>query len=105
MAGRPMNVIEGRFDRRATHRIISEPVAVGMTLDTLALADEGMTFLSACNWIALAIGDKDLVRGINRAHSCFAGIREIARQGAALIENSTAIEPYEAVRYAGLEVA
>jgi hypothetical protein len=97
-----MNVIEGRFDRRATHRLISEPVAVGMTLDTLALADEGMTFLSACNWIALAIGDKDLVRGINRAHSCFAGIREIARQGAALIETSQAVEPYLATEMAAV---
>jgi hypothetical protein len=45
-----------------------------------------------------------LVRGINRAHSCFAGIREIARQGAALIESSQAVEPYGAVQYAGLEV-
>jgi hypothetical protein len=97
-----MNVIEGRFDRRATHRLISEPVAVGMTLDTLALADEGMTFLSACNWIALAIGDKDLVRGINRAHSCLAGIREIARQGAALIETSQAVEPYLATEMAAV---
>jgi hypothetical protein len=100
-----MNVIEGRFDRRATHRLISEPVAVEMTLDTLALADEGRRFLEACNWIALTIGDKDLVRGINRAHSCFIGIRDIARAGAALIESSQAVEPYGAVQFAGLEAA
>jgi hypothetical protein len=100
-----MNVIEGRFDRRATHRLISEPVAIEMTLDTAALADEGSHFLEACNWIALAIGDKELVKGINRAHACFKGIREIARQGAALIESSQAVEPYGAVQYAGLEVA
>jgi hypothetical protein len=97
---RTVNVIEGRFDRRATHRIISEPVAVGMTLDTLAFADEGMALLAAANWLALSAGDKALVKGINRAHSCFAGIREIARQGAALIENSPAIEPYRAMEVA-----
>ena len=100
-----MTVIEGRFDRRATHRIISEPVAVEMTLDTSALAQEGMTFLAAANWIALTIGDDALINGINRAHACFSGILEITRRGAELIENSVAIEPYEAVRYAGLEAA
>lgn len=100
-----MTLIEGRFDERAVHVIVSVPATVGMVMDVTALADEGMTFLAATNWIALAIGDKELVKGINRAHACFAGIRDIARAGAALIENSTPIEPYAAVQYAGLEAA
>jgi hypothetical protein len=98
-----VNVIEGRFDRRATHRIISEPVTIEMVMDTDALAQEGIAFLEASHWIALGTGDKALVRGIARAHACFAGIREITRRGAELIEHSQAIEPYEAVQYAGLE--
>lgn len=100
-----MNVIEGRFDRRATHRIVSEPVVMDMVLDTTALADEGIRFLEATHWLALAIADKDLIRGLNRAHACMVGIRDIARAGAALIESSQSVEPYGAVQYAGLEAA
>ena len=33
-----MNVIEGRFDRRATHRIFSEPVAIETVMDVVAKA-------------------------------------------------------------------
>jgi hypothetical protein len=98
-----VNVIEGRFDRRATHRIISEPEAIGMTMDCDALAQEGMKFLEAVHWIVLGYGDRDALNGITRAHACFGGIRQITRAGAALIESSLAIEPYEAARYAGLE--
>lgn len=76
-----------------------------MVLDTTALADEGARFLEALHWLLLGTGDKAAINGCNRAHACFVGIRDIARAGAALIESSTAIEPYSAVRVAGVEAA
>lgn len=95
-----MNVIEGRFDRRATHRIFSEPVAIEAVMDVDALAQEGIRFLEAAHWIALGIGDSHLVRGINLAHARFAAIREITQRAAGLIEESVAVDPYVAVEVA-----
>jgi hypothetical protein len=99
-----VNVVEGRFDERAVHAIVAVPVCVEMTMDVTALADEGSKFVAAMHWIALAYGDKALINGAIRANACFEGIREIARRGADLIENSQKIEPYTAVQFAGVEV-
>ena len=95
-----MNVIEGRFDRRATHRIFSEPVAIDLVMDLGALAQEGIAFLEAAHWIALGTGDAHLVRGINLAHARLAGIREITQRAAGLIEESIPVDPYRAVEVA-----
>ena len=95
-----MNVIEGRFDRRATHRIFSEPVAIETVMDVDALAQEGMQFLEAAHWIALGHGDADLLRGINVAHARLSHIREITRRAAGLIDESLVVDPYRAAEAA-----
>ena len=100
-----MNVIEGRFDRRARHRIFSEPVAIDMVMDLDALAQEATKFLEASHWIALGTGDSHLVRGINLAHARLSAMREITQRAAGLIEDSVPVNPYEAVAVAGLEAA
>ena len=100
-----MNVIEGRFDRRATHRIFSEPVAIEAVMDLTARAMRGMEVMEALHWIALGIGDSDLVKGIAMAHAEFTNMRDALRGYAGLIEQSVAIDPYEAVAVAGLEAA
>ena len=100
-----MNVIHGRFDKRATHRIFSEPVALDITMDVDALAQEGIKYLEAAHWIALGTADAALVRGIAVAHARFTAIRELTSRAAALIEESLVIEPYAAAQYAGMETA
>ena len=98
-----MNVIQ--FDRRAAHRIFSEPVALDVINDVDALAQESLTFLEAVHWIALGTGDAHLVKGIAAIHARVIGIRDRAHNAAGLVEESIRIEPYIAVQYAALEVA
>ena len=100
-----MNVIRGRFDRRATHRIFSEPVALDLVNDLTALTDEAIKNLEAVHWIALGTGDAHLVRGITVAHGRLTDIRALSHQAAGLIDQSVRIEPYLAAKHAGLEKA
>ena len=100
-----MNVIHGRFDKRARHRIFSEPVALDVVNNVDALTQERIKYLEAAHWLALGTGDAALVRGIVVAHARLTAIREIAHRAAGLIEESIPVEPYGAVQYAGLEVA
>ena len=95
-----MTVIEGRFDRRAIHRIFSEPVAADLVMDVDALAQEGIKYLEAVHWLALGTGDSQLVRGIRKAHERFVSIRELAHNAAGLIEESVRVDPYMAVEVA-----
>ena len=95
-----MNVIHGRFDKRATHRIFSEPVALDLVNDVDALAQEGIKYLEAAHWLALGTGDAQLVRGIVVAHGRLTAIREITHRCAGLIEDSIRIDPYVAVEVA-----
>ena len=46
-----------QFDRRATHRIFSEPVALDTINDVTALSDEAIKYLEAIHWLALGTGD------------------------------------------------
>ena len=92
-----------RFDRRATHRIFSEPVALDVINDVTALASEAVKYLEAIHWIALGTGDAHLVRGIAAVHARVLGIRDRANAAAGLVEESLRIEPYLAAQYAALE--
>ena len=94
-----------RFDKRATHRIFSEPVALDVVNDVTALSDEAIRFLEAIHWIALGTGDEHLVKGIAAVHRRVIGIRDRANVAAGLVEDSIKVEPYIAVQYAALEVA
>ena len=100
-----MNVIEGRFDRRAIHRVIADPPALDILNDATALTQRAIAHLEAANWIALGYADADLLKGINVAHECLTEIRALSRSAAGLLEQSVPVEPYLAVEYAALEVA
>jgi hypothetical protein len=89
-----VNVIHGRFDKRAIHRIFSEPVALDLVNDVDALAQEGIKYLEAAHWLALGSGDEQLVRGIVVAHGRLVAIREQTHHAAALIEASIRVDPY-----------
>lgn len=100
-----MTLITGRFDKRATHRIFSEPVALDLVNDVQALTDEAIRYLEALHWVALGTGDPHLVNGIAAVHYRVAGIRERARTAAGLVEESLRIDPYAALSCAALEAA
>ena len=104
-----------QFDRRATHRIFSEPVALDTINDVQALAQEietadlavALKCLVAANWLAIKTGDAELVRGINLAHDRVfraigrtQAIRDRANAAAGLVEESLVIDPYRALEVA-----
>lgn len=92
-----MTLIEGRFDKRASHLIFSEPAALDVLMDATAIAHRGIKYAEASHWIALGKGDPELVRGITVAHECLTQLLEIARACAALVEGSVRVDPYKAV--------
>ena len=85
------------FDRRATHRVISEPVALEMAMDVDALAQEAITYLEPAHLLALGKRDNDLVRALVVAHAKVKQIRETVHAGVALLEDSYVVDPYHAV--------
>ena len=95
-----MNVIEGRFDKRASHLIFSEPAALDVLMDATAIAQRGTKYAEASHWIALGYDDPQLVHGITVAHECLNQLLEIAKSCAALIEGSVRVDPYRAAEAA-----
>ena len=93
-----MNLIH--FDKRAAHRIFSEPVALDVINDVDALAQESIQFLEAVHWIALGTGDAHLVKGIAAIHARVIGIRDRAHNAAGLVEQSIRIDPFAAAQCA-----
>lgn len=100
-----MNVIEGRFDRRATHLVIAAPPALDILNDATALTQRAIDHLNAAGWIALGYGDAHLSKGIQVAFDCLQELRALSRSGAGLLEQSISVDPYVAVEYAALEAA
>ena len=95
-----MNVIEGRFDKRSTHRIFSEPVALDLVMDVTALVDEMLRYLEAGHWIALGYADAQLVKAFTVAHEKAIAIRERTHGATALIADSMVVDPYLAAQVA-----
>lgn len=95
-----MNVIQ--FDKRATHRIFSEPVALDVINDVTALSDEAIRYLEAIHWLALGTGDEHLVKGIAATHRRVMAIRDRANVAAGLVEVSLRIDPFAAVQCAAV---
>ena len=92
-----MTLIEGRFDRRAIHRIFSEPVAIEVVLDVEALLQEIQQVAEACHLVGLGYGDADLTNGHVRIFDLARKAREITHNAAGLIEASVVVDPYKAV--------
>ena len=88
-------IIEGRFDKRASHLIFSEPAALDVLMDATAIAQRGSKYAQASHWISLGYDDPELVYGITVAHECLTQLLEIARNCAALIEGSVRVDPYQ----------
>jgi hypothetical protein len=83
-----------KWDHRAQHRIFSEPVALEITMNVDALAQEGMAYLEPAHLLALGHGDRELVRGITVAFEKFAAIRAEAQKATDLAQGSAPVEPW-----------
>lgn len=116
------------FDRRATHRVISDVSAFDRILDVDALAQDGIgaannvrflhneviVLARAAHFRALGTGDSELVRLIGQIHDSaqtqvktikklggsIVHIRRIAQEGAALVTESMTVDPYLAALHA-----
>jgi len=93
------------FDRRATHRIVSEPVCLDIINDVDALAQEAIAYLEPAHLLALRSGDAALVRGITVAHAKVKAIHAMAGETAALLTDSAQVEPYLAVKFGSPDAA
>ena len=89
-----------QFDRRATHRVISDVSAFDRILDVDALAQEAIVLAHNAHFQALGTGNDALVKTIRRIGSKVTHIRRIAQEGTALLAESMTVDPYLAVQYA-----
>ena len=89
-----------QFDRRARHRVVSDPSALDMIMDVDALTQEAIALCHNAHFQALGTGNETLVRTISRIGGKLVAIRRIAQEGAALVEQSMTVDPYLAAQYA-----
>lgn len=94
------NVISVTFDRRATHRIVSDPSVLDIANDVDADAQEAITLLHNAHWLALGTGNAALVRVLQRVGSKVTHIRHLTHEGLDLYANSVIVDPYVASRFA-----
>ena len=88
------------YDKRATHRVISDVSAFDRILDVDALAQEVITLAANAHFQALGTGNETLVRTIQRIGGKVVHIRRIAQEGTALLQESATVDPYLAVLHA-----
>ena len=91
------------FDRRATHRVISDVTTFDRIMDVDALAQESIALLHNAYFKALGTGDETLLRTIRLIGGKVTHIRHIAQEGAALVAESMTVDPYLAAQYAHLD--
>ena len=88
------------YDRRATHRVISDVSAFDRIMDVDALAQEAIALVHNDHFQALGTGNEALVRVLQVIGGKVVHIRRIAQEGTALLEESVPVDPYLAVQYA-----
>lgn len=94
-----MNVIA--FDRRARHRVVSDPSALDVANDVDADAQEAIVHLARAHFLALGAGDAQLVRELNTAGRRLVHLRRRLHEGLDLLNASVEVDPYLAVQYGG----
>ena len=88
------------YDRRATHRVISDVSAFDRIMDVEADAMECVVLLKNAELKVLGTGDTELVRIWQRVGGKVVHILRTAQEGAALLEQSVTVDPYLAVQHA-----
>lgn len=87
------------FDRRATHRIVSDPSVLDIANDVDADAQEAVTLIQNAHFMALGTGNEQLVRVIGRLGSKVVHIRTLVHQGLDLYAESVAVDPYKVIDF------
>lgn len=88
------------YDRRATHRVVSDVTAFDRIMDVDALSQECIALAYNAHFQALGTGNETLIRTIQRIGGKVVHIRRIAQEGAQLLSDSMTVDPYLAVQYA-----
>ena len=86
------------YDRRATHRVISDVSAFDRIMDVDALAQEAITLVHNAGFMAM--DNPPLYRLLQRVGGKVVHIRRIAQEGTALLEESMTVDPYLAALHA-----
>jgi hypothetical protein len=85
------------FDRRAVHRIVSDPSVLDIANDIDADAQEAISLAHNAHFMALGTGNDALVRVIQRLGSKVTHIRVLTHTGLDLYAESVAVDPYRAL--------
>ena len=91
------------FDRRATHRVVSDPTVLDIANDADAHVQEGIEYVTRAHWLALAAGDAGLVDAINRVGARLHDLQALIHRGLDLYAESIAVDPYRAAELAAAE--
>jgi len=84
------------YDRRATHRIVSDPSVMDLANDADADAQEAISHLGNAHWLALGTGNEQLVRELVVIGSRLHHIRQLIHTGLDLYAESAVVDPYKA---------
>lgn len=82
------------YDRRAIHRVVSDPSVLDIANDCDADAQEAIAHLWNANYLALGTGNGTLVDEINAAGKKLQDIRERIHFGLDLLRESARVDPY-----------
>jgi hypothetical protein len=85
------------YDKRATHRIVSDPSVLDIANDIDADAQEAISLAHNAHFMALGTGNDALVRVIQRLGSKVTHIRVLTHAGLDLYAESVAVDPYLAL--------
>jgi hypothetical protein len=88
------------YDRRATHRVVSDVSCFDRIMDVDALSQEVIGLCHNAHFQALGTGNESLVRTIQYIGGKVVHIRRIAQEGAALLDESMVVDPYLAAKFA-----
>ena len=83
------------FDKRAKHRIVSEPSTLDIANDADAEAQDAIAHIARAHFMALATGNPQLVRELTVAGSRVVDIRRLIHTGLDLLHESLEIDPYQ----------
>lgn len=90
-----------QFDRRATHRVVSDPTVLDIANDVDADAQEAHALLLNAGFLALGTGNEPLIRILQRVDSKVTHIRVLVHEGLDLYHASHRVDPELAVLHGG----
>ena len=82
------------YDKRARHRLVSEPSTLDIANDADAQAQAAIAHISRAHFMALGTGNAELVQELVGAGNKVVDIRRRIHQGIDLLTESLEVDPY-----------